>query len=377
MDILVIILLLGAIHGIFLAVILVTLKNPRRLANKFLAIILLLFSVIIFLHIGLHLENVRTLFPAFESIANPHQVFKSLYVFDTLALLVGPLTYFYFKAIVDVNFTFNREKLVHFIPAIVCAGLFTPLALISFSGNPNVADNNAVQIFYMAIRWFVFSQFLFYIVLIVIFSYKNVWMIKDHSLGSETIQWMTILIISYILLWGIAALLTMTDAGNSAWNYVWIIASLLIYTCGYLGLKKPSVFQGAGSPDNVSIEKYKKSVLSSEMSDQYMKKLENFMRQEKPYLKNDLSLPILADQLKIPVHHLSQVINERFNQNFYEFINRHRVEHALSLIKDESYGHLKIAEIGYQSGFNSISVFNAAFKKMYHQTPAKFREIRK
>ena len=50
-----------------------------------------------------------------------------------------------------------------------------------------------------------------------------------------------------------------------------------------------------------------------------------FMQSDKPFL-NRISRWRLSDALAIPAHHLSQVINEVFGLNFFNFVNRYRVD---------------------------------------------------
>ena len=98
------------------------------------------------------------------------------------------------------------------------------------------------------------------------------------------------------------------------------------------------------------------------------------MESDKPYLDGDLTLAALADQLSISRHHLSQIINERLGLNFFEVVNRHRVEEAKRMLLDEAYQHLNIASIGFEAGFNSISALNAAFRKHAGMTPSQYRK---
>ena len=98
------------------------------------------------------------------------------------------------------------------------------------------------------------------------------------------------------------------------------------------------------------------------------------MNKEKPFLESDLTLSGLANKLFITPHELSQVINERLNQNFFEFINHYRVEEAKNMIIDPANKSLKMAVIGFNVGFNSTSAFNTAFKKHTRVTPSQFRK---
>jgi AraC-like DNA-binding protein len=96
------------------------------------------------------------------------------------------------------------------------------------------------------------------------------------------------------------------------------------------------------------------------------------MKEEKIFLTEDLTITALANELDISIHHLSQVINDKYKMNFSEYINRQRIEEAKRLIEKESLAN--IADIAFNVGFNSLSSFNNAFKKFTATTPSQFKD---
>ena len=104
------------------------------------------------------------------------------------------------------------------------------------------------------------------------------------------------------------------------------------------------------------------------------KELIDYMQSEKPFLRTKLSINDLAEDLGIPSHHLSQVINERLNQNFYDFINSYRIEELKVKLKDPHNKHLTMLGIAFDCGFNSKASFNRIFKKHTGQTPSEYLE---
>jgi len=71
---------------------------------------------------------------------------------------------------------------------------------------------------------------------------------------------------------------------------------------------------------------------------------------------------------------LSEAINRKSGSNFPDFINSYRIKETQQLLQCKEWQDKKIAAIAYEVGFNSISVFNAAFKKFTGQTPSAYRK---
>ncbi|HEU4496044.1 MAG TPA: helix-turn-helix domain-containing protein, partial [Flavobacterium sp.] len=99
----------------------------------------------------------------------------------------------------------------------------------------------------------------------------------------------------------------------------------------------------------------------------------HLMENEKPFLDSELTLVRLASMMDISLHQLSYLINTGFGENFYQFVNRYRIEEAKKLILDDEMGHLNFQGIASEAGFNSKSAFNAAFKKFTGLTPSEYK----
>ena len=147
-----------------------------------------------------------------------------------------------------------------------------------------------------------------------------------------------------------------------------VFVSIMVFK----GLKQPEIF--SGSVKN-HLEKYKKTLLPDELRERYQKKLIVYMETEKPYLQPSLSLDDLAKNVAIPSHHLSQILNSCFGQNFFDFINSYRIEESKRLLGQKRSAQKTILEILYATGFNSKSVFNTAFKKYTGMTPTQYRSL--
>ena len=92
----------------------------------------------------------------------------------------------------------------------------------------------------------------------------------------------------------------------------------------------------------------------------------------KYYLDSELKLKDLSEKLDIPSHHLSQVINQETNYNFYDYVNKFRVDEAQSFLKNPDYKNHTVLSIALEVGFSNSASFYRAFKKFTGTTPSNF-----
>lgn len=123
-----------------------------------------------------------------------------------------------------------------------------------------------------------------------------------------------------------------------------------------------------------SPEATKKKLIPDDQLEAYKQKLAIFMLNEKSHLDYEISLVKLAAQFNVSPHQLSYIINNGFNENFFQFINRYRIEAAKKMILDPDMNHLNFIGIAFEVGFNSKTVFNTTFKKLTGQTPSEFKK---
>ena len=151
--------------------------------------------------------------------------------------------------------------------------------------------------------------------------------------------------------------------------------AFVVYATSFALLRQSAHFTPK-PPEPEPTRKYEKSALTPELEEATLRKLTEVMVSEKPFLDSACSLPGLAGRLGVSPHHLSQVLNDRLNQNFFEMLAGYRVDEARRLLSDPALTHLKLEEIGERVGYSSKSAFNGAFKKLTGQTPSEFRRSR-
>lgn len=133
-----------------------------------------------------------------------------------------------------------------------------------------------------------------------------------------------------------------------------------------------TVFLTKGKKEEQQKKKYVKSGINEKQIETINNSLIKIMATEKPFLNPKISLKSLSGMLNISSNHVSQVINDRHNMNFFDFINDYRVQEVIELLKvpkNKQYTLLALAE---EAGFNSKTTFNVAFKKLKGTTPRKY-----
>ena len=146
------------------------------------------------------------------------------------------------------------------------------------------------------------------------------------------------------------------------------VEMLSIGVLAYLGLRQPSfVFE----PYAVEPSPRTPILTDAHMS-RLASKLAAALNADRLYARSDLSLRDLSDVTGATKNHISETLSQHLGVNFFDFVNRRRVDEAKRLLAETDK---TILSIGYEVGFNSRSTFNAAFKKHIGSTPRAFREM--
>lgn len=118
--------------------------------------------------------------------------------------------------------------------------------------------------------------------------------------------------------------------------------------------------------------KYGSKKLNKGEAELIQKSLEKAMLEKGLFRNPELKLGDLANELNIPPHQLSQVLNDNLGKGFTGFVNEYRINEACKMLL--AGNNPKIEAIGFEVGFNSRSTFFAAFKKLKGTTPSLFQQ---
>ena|SRR5436305_5545118 len=87
--------------------------------------------------------------------------------------------------------------------------------------------------------------------------------------------------------------------------------------------------------------------------------------------EGELSLTKIAKSVNLSANYLSEKFKQVTGINFVDYVGYTRINKACLLLRGSN---LRISEIAFAVGFQSLSQFNRMFKKFMRKTPTQFRE---
>lgn len=198
------------------------------------------------------------------------------------------------------------------------------------------------------------------------------------------LKWLEQIITALIIIVILITIFNLTFYNHPLNIYIYSTLLVSVYFIAYNVMKQKEIYpineqqtnQVISISENVTSEDRKRKIVSDDKLIELKSEINTLMQNEKPYLNSELNLINLSDLLNISPHILSYVINTGYNVNFPQFVNKYRVENAKRLLLDkEKSKQLSMLGIAYESGFNSKTVFNTAFKKITGQTPSEYKKM--
>ena len=116
-----------------------------------------------------------------------------------------------------------------------------------------------------------------------------------------------------------------------------------------------------------------RSLVNPRVMDQMQEQIMNIIVFQKKYRDKDYSAKKLAEDLGTLSRNISAVVNVRFHMNYNQFVNKHRIDEAMSILVDKRYQDLSVAEIGDMVGFANRQSFYTSFYRFHGITPRQYR----
>ena len=116
-----------------------------------------------------------------------------------------------------------------------------------------------------------------------------------------------------------------------------------------------------------------RSLVSPRLMDELKEKILDIILIQKKYKDKDYSAKKLAEDLGTNTRYISAVVNVRFHMNYTSFVNKFRIEEAMTLLVDKRYRDLNMEDISDMVGFANRQSFYASFYKIQGITPREYR----
>lgn len=296
-------------------------------------------------------------------------------ILSACLLLQGPVLYFYMRSLSQQVELLRWRNLMHLLPSLAAAILLVVFDINSVEWQPATelagAENAAVAFVWALVK----VSPLGYIIACVIAEYKlrdnlkhlyadisiSELKLADVVLAGFCLHWLWSLL-AYLLEGWVSA--SVSDALGIIDNYLTVMLVNGLFVFGLINTRHLL---------SVHVVPTAKPVQPTKM-DHKIEIIEKAIHEDKVFLEGNINLERFAEQIGLKPRDISAILKMHYQSNFFEFINRYRIEEAKRLLvlpelKDET-----ILEIIYKSGFNSPSAFHRFFKRMVGITPTEFRQ---
>ena len=344
---------------VLLAVFLLAVPAERKVSNRFLALFLILTSIELSAWIWVTPDNFSGRLNAFRS---------------SLGMLQMPIFAGFFAASCFTDFRLKRWHAVHLLPFIFALLLTAPGNQLPFGGaaNPSLFYVAEEAIVLMIASHVIYYAYIFYVVRVLV-DFRRRYREQYSNQTSDTLIWLTQLAGASLFAHTLVLIRNILGVWSSSQTYLvmqmtGLILALVITS--WIALKcllSPDIFRRVDRRLGHLSERVQTNISAQ------LDPLQNYMSDRKPFLDSELSLASLADQTAMTERELSELINHSLGVHFFDFINQHRIRYSKMRLKEEP--EESILTILLESGFNSKSSFNTAFKKHVGMTPSAYRRL--
>ena len=345
-------------------------KKPKSLSDKILTFWMFIIGLHLFLYY-FHFKGIDFKYPHLLGIEIP------------LPLIHGPLLFLYTGSLTGYFLKWKIKYLLHFLPVIIFYCYYFDFFI-------STGQEKIEFVKEISLKPDIFFPFVFPAIILSGFSYifltfllfrrhrRNILNNLSNANKENNLHWLRNLLIGLLVIWLVVIFDNFVLDSSLTDPVIYVSVSLFVAFIGFFGLRQGNIFMNLpnGSlPEELTVEeqqRYSKSGLKEERAAEIKQLLGKLMEEKKLFLDENISLPQLAEMLNIHPNYLSQVINERFQKNFYDFINSYRVEEFKRIVALEKNKNKTFFALALDCGFNSKASFNNSFKKITGTTPSEF-----
>jgi AraC-like DNA-binding protein len=301
-------------------------------------------------------------------------------------LVIYPLFLLYIKSLTGDKIRW-KSQFWHFFPALIVLAMYTLLYFLldrdeafDYLNNHILGESSTS----LTISWlyglFVSSKILHALQGIIYFIWgfsllrKHQQKIDDYFSASEDykLDWLVAFYCVYFVmaLMSVASNLIPSRILYTTDIYIAVIMILLALFIMYIGIHGMQQ-QPVGSII-LQNEQNSRSMESQALSQaMIIQKINSYVVDDKAFLNPELKIWDIVDNTSINRTYISQSINAEHGLSFNHYINKLRVNMACGLLKQND--SRSVENIAFECGFNSLSTFNRAFKRLVGQLPSQYR----
>uniref|UniRef100_UPI003217C63A helix-turn-helix domain-containing protein n=1 Tax=uncultured Draconibacterium sp. TaxID=1573823 RepID=UPI003217C63A len=315
----------------------------------------------------------------------------SAYITAPIKVSLLPLYYLYLLKLGEKHKKLQLKELWHFVPMfieLIISLIIAPRHADEVIGGINFMNQSYMELqidnnFYynllsISAKTFGFLQAILYSVLIYKFIFKKYqFKMKNHTsnIGYNSLNWIK----SAAIVFAVECLLLGVDLFGIYMNqYLFGLTYLYLIFFGFYFFVH-SILQ----PDLSYLDEDVSEVNQSDSTEKEITNEDNceettqFLNQfsaQKLYLMPDLTLLKVSEKLDMPCYRITAIIKKSEYKNFYDLVNRHRVEFSIGLLGSLPSNY-SLDSVGIDSGFNSRSTFYRVFKQETGYNPGNYYKI--
>ena len=322
-------------------------------------------------------------------------------------LFLGPVIYFYIQSLLNPAFRFGKQQWLHLVPGILY--LLYNVVMV-------VADKLVLANIYFYAdgrdkdfdNWYqylgFFSMLFYFIISLKYYTMYRKLMVQVISYADVTLfKWIRNFLVAFLTMLVVKLLFTLAsnipafqhlDYVGPWWEYLTFaiifyyiaitgmsnaIHTKVSFRLNALGNNTVLLLQNVNTITKTTVEDAEVIVIENDTKITYKNdenllaewkpKIIAFVQHAKAYEDAELSLTQVARALQTNPSIISKVINQGFQLNFNDFINKYRIEAVKEKLAAGEQKKQTLLGIAYDCGFNSKATFNRAFKKFTNVAP--------
>ena len=368
-----IVLFTGFFMSVFLGFLIIGKKNKLP-SDKFLFCIFVVHAITIG---GTYIDDYNSV--------NNYPLHHLLNVSWLFLFLHGPLLWFYIKFLTEENMKLKYIHLLHFVPFVIYS-VFHYFNFISLPATEKITLFNShatrlepkIGTFLISLSIIVY----YIVVLYLIKKHRKNIQNKFSYIENIDLNWLKTFAISSLVIFSLSVLLfNLNNYFHFTEDHKLSLIAFSFFTgyvfyIGYFGIKQGRIFTGTQIIDSEQpIQNSRKDKTTSIENKDYtdiIQRLTLLMEQQQPYLDAEINLAKLSSLMKTKPELISEVLNSSLNQNFFDFINKYRIEEFKLKCLSEKNRNLSVIGIAYDCGFNSKAAFYRAFNKFEGISPTAY-----